>query len=295
MIGMSAEPTPEASAKWEPTLEAHPPVEAVTDTKTVNAAADASQPMPPTLDCPKPPAPSRISLRPGQQIDDFELLRLLGEGSFAQVFLARQISLDRLVALKVAANQGSEARTLASLEHDHIVHVFGEIVDPSHDLRLLYMQYVPGTTLDRLIATLAQKGKGHWHGRTILETIDALTDPPAPLHPAGLRDREMLGEADLIQAVCWLGARLAEALDYAHSRGVLHRDIKPANILVSPYGRGRLQPGLSHRSAGAGQRSSLWRHAGIYGARAPGCICQRAGRSGSGRALRPVRAGHGAL
>src|SRR5262245_51231692 len=43
---------------------------------------------------------------------DFEVLRILGEGSFGKVYLARQISLDRQVALKVTANRGSEARTL---------------------------------------------------------------------------------------------------------------------------------------------------------------------------------------
>jgi serine/threonine protein kinase len=176
-------------------------------------------------------------LKPGVRLADFELVRLLGEGSFAQVFLARQISLERQVALKVTANQGSEARTLASLEHDHIVQVFGEIVDPAHNLRLLYMQYVPGTTLKKIIDLLRARPPHERHGRAILEIIDGLTVPPAALHPAGLRSREMLQEADLIQAMCWIGGRLAEALDYAHKRGVLHRDIKPANILISPYAR----------------------------------------------------------
>ncbi len=42
---------------------------------------------------------------------------------------------------------------------------------------------------------------------------------------------------DDVEATAWFGARLAEALDFAHGHGVLHRDIKPANILVNPYGR----------------------------------------------------------
>src|SRR5262245_36426187 len=97
--------------------------------------------------------PNMISLKPcvlpepGQRIGDFAILEVLGEGSFGKVYLARQLSLERLVALKVTAPRGREAHVLASLEHDHIVHVLSEVVDPEQNLRLLCMQYVPGTTL----------------------------------------------------------------------------------------------------------------------------------------------------
>ena len=67
---------------------------------------------------------------------------------FSRVFLARQLSLDRLVALKVSSAGSQEARTLASLEHDHIIQVFSETIDWSSGQRLLCMQYVAGTTLD---------------------------------------------------------------------------------------------------------------------------------------------------
>src|SRR5579871_5000445 len=90
-------------------------------------------------------------VRVGERLGDFEILQLLGAGSFAQVFLARQLSLGRLVALKVSAHHGSEARTLANLEHDHIVRIFAESVDPERGLRLLCMQYVPGPTLEQVI------------------------------------------------------------------------------------------------------------------------------------------------
>ena len=56
-------------------------------------------------------------IRAGQQIDDFQLLTKLGEGAFAQVFLARQVSMERLVALKISSHQGSEPQTLAQLDH----------------------------------------------------------------------------------------------------------------------------------------------------------------------------------
>ena len=106
----------------------------------------------PDIDAAEPPAHQC-----GERVDDFELVRLLGAGSFGRVFLARQISLNRLVALKITAGQGDEARTLARLEHEHIVGVYSEIVKPQSGLRLLCMQYVPGTTLAHMIEVLQQQ------------------------------------------------------------------------------------------------------------------------------------------
>ena len=133
----------------------------------------STEPAPPF--CP-PVAPAPVKKRdkvgppplfePGQRVDDFEIQRLLGSGAFARVYLARQISLDRLVALKVSANQGTEARTLAHLEHDHIVQVFTETPAPAINLRYLCMQFVPGLTLERIILTLgpARPGGLEWPG-----------------------------------------------------------------------------------------------------------------------------------
>jgi serine/threonine protein kinase len=174
----------------------------------------------------------------GDRVGDFEILSLLGEGGFARVFLARQISLDRQVALKVSPNRGNEARTLASLEHDHIVRVFSETIDVELDMRRMCMQYVPGTTLGRLIDAQHGQPRASWSGPALLAALDAQSGAQHGMFdPASLRDRELIAACDHVQTVCWIGARLAEALAYAHGQGVLHRDIKPANILINPYGR----------------------------------------------------------
>ncbi len=169
---------------------------------------------------------------------------MLGRGAFGMVYLARQMSLDRHVALKVSANRGSEGRTMARLEHQHIVQVFSESVDTDFNQRLLCMQLVPGVSLDRLIGAIHAKWAGRreeglppWTGRELLATIDAAASLPAAFDPSALHDREALAQMDAVEATAWYGSRLSEALNFAHKHGVLHRDIKPANILVNPYGR----------------------------------------------------------
>ncbi|MFM7150515.1 MAG: serine/threonine protein kinase [Gemmataceae bacterium] len=184
----------------------------------------------------EPNGPPELPLN-GERVGDFHLLRELGKGSFARVYLARQVSLDRLVALKVTRGPGEEGQTLAGLEHDHIVRVFSESVLHGRDLRLLCMQYVPGTTLEKLIGQMHGDPASQRDGQMFLDRIDQTVTAPAALDLAALRDREALREMDYLELVCWIGGRLAEALAHAHHLGVLHRDIKPANILVNRYGR----------------------------------------------------------
>jgi serine/threonine protein kinase len=177
------------------------------------------------------------TLAPGERIDDYEVLRLLGSGGFARVYLARQVSLDRLIALKVSRNQGNEARTLARLEHHHIVQVFSELVDAEKNLRLLCMQFVPGVTLARVIAAMVQRPPETWSGHNYLLILDELCTESTAFDLSGLGVRALLESCDHAELTCWIGARLAEALAHAHSQGVIHRDIKPANVLVNRYGR----------------------------------------------------------
>ncbi len=189
---------------------------------------------PAQLPCVPDRADALSRLRVGGRLVDFELLRELGAGSFGRVFLARQISLDRLVALKVTGETSGEARALAALEHDNIVRVFGEQVHPGDGLRLLAMQYVPGTTLGRVLEQLSREATAPWTGRDFLEAVARIAaHGGSPVRPDG----EWLSGCDGVEVACWLGTRLAEALDHAHRQGILHRDVKPSNVLVHPSGR----------------------------------------------------------
>ena len=186
------------------------------------------------------PTVSPTEFKAGQTVDDFDLLARLGKGAFASVFLARQRSMQRLVALKVSADRGNEPQTMAQLEHPHIVRVYDQRRLPERRLRLLYMQYVPGGTLQAVAERVRATPPALRGGSLVVAAVDAALDARGDSPPADAPTRRLLAAASWPEAVGWLGARLAAALDYAHQRGVLHRDIKPANVLVAADGSPKL-------------------------------------------------------
>ena len=176
----------------------------------------------------------------GDSIDDFDLLIELGSGAFAKVFLARQRSMQRLVALKVATDISTEPQTLAQLDHDHIVRVFDQRPIPERKLRLLYMEYVSGGTLQSVIQHVRETPHEQRTGKLLLEAIDKAIQRRGESRPIESSLRNWIAAASWPEAVCRVGAKVARALDHAHRLGVLHRDVKPANILVTAEGSPKL-------------------------------------------------------
>lgn len=176
----------------------------------------------------------------GDKIDDFDVLLKLGQGAFAGVYLARQRSMQRLVALKVSRDKGSEGQTLAQLDHPNIVRVYDQRVLPDRKLRLMYMQHIPGGTLQSVVERVRETPPAARDGRLLLAVVDEHLRARGEEIPTDSPTRRRIAGMTWPQTVCWLGGRLATALEYAHLRGVLHRDIKPANVLLAADGTPKL-------------------------------------------------------
>lgn len=175
----------------------------------------------------------------GSRVGDFDLLTELGSGAFARVFLARQRSMQRMVAVKISADRGTEPQTLAQLDHDYIVRVFDQrLLDTDIDrserrLRLLYMQFLPGGTLLNVLRWVRATPVEERSGQLLLDAVDTAMEEKGEIRPTDSSVRAEIARLSWPETVAWLGRRLAEALDYAAAHGVLHRDVKPANVLLT--------------------------------------------------------------
>ncbi len=154
--------------------------------------------------------------RRNSQIPGYALLSKLGKGAMATVYKARQISLDRIVAIKVLPKKMSdnpefvdrfykEGKAAARLSHNNIVQAIdvGSTPDGYH---YFVMEYIEGKTL-----------------------YDIMQPPP-------YGEGRSFSEAEALDVMI----QMADALAHAHLRGLIHRDVKPKNIILTPQGVAKL-------------------------------------------------------
>ena len=191
---------------------------------------------------------------PVQRLGDFEILREIGRGGMGIVYEARQISLNRKVALKaLSAGLGltekavgrfrREAEAAARLHHTNIVPVYATGEDKG--IHYYAMELIEGPSLDHVIRQL-RKGDAPPSGTPIVAPSSAESVPStptgpyvpaAPGTPSSASSTSTASGNDHFDRIARMVAEVADGLEYAHRLGVIHRDIKPSNLLLSPEGR----------------------------------------------------------
>ncbi|HKI16412.1 MAG TPA: tetratricopeptide repeat protein [Isosphaeraceae bacterium] len=170
----------------------------------------------------------------GDAIGSFVLRRELGRGSFARVFLAEQTDLEnRPVVVKISTRPTREPWLLARARHANIVEIVTHATVNDGDYQLICMPFWGGATLAAVLAVGRKRERRPVSGRDLLADLDSVAAPEYPAVQPTRPAREILAGLSYGQAVAWVVARLAEALDHAFSRDVAHGDIKPSNILLS--------------------------------------------------------------
>lgn len=166
-----------------------------------------------------PAAP--VSGHVSDQVSHFDIIELIGRGGMGEVWKARDRRLGRDVALKfiskdLARNRAArerferEARAAAALNHPNICTVYD--VGESNGQPFLAMELLEGETLEQRLTGNEGNGRAEEEGK---------------------------GEVTVDSLVNW-GIEIADALEAAHSRGIVHSDLKPANLFLTTRGQAKI-------------------------------------------------------
>src|SRR5262245_17514339 len=166
----------------------------------------------------------------------YQLLEELGSGGFSKVWRARDQKLGRDVALKLFHPLMNDAQlestlrrerdALARVHHDGIVRLLDS--GTHEEAQFLAMEYLPGSTLDKVLERLYARGDKARPGRAAVAA--AIGGPPATGEQSWLEDDWHRTAARIMVGVLW-------AVAAAHAHQIHHRDLKPGNILLRPSGR----------------------------------------------------------
>jgi serine/threonine protein kinase len=187
----------------------------------------------------------------GETVGDYKIISLLGTGGMGQVYLAENIQMRKLYALKVLPPHLSddslfidrfrvEARVMADLKHDNIigVHTIGE--DKNKGLYFLVMDYIGSDNSEKRkdnsekLSVISKDSE-----QQITDHGSRITDSGSPDLEDLLKEKKQFDENEVLK----ITKQLCSALDYAHNfrgKGIIHRDLKPSNILLDADGNAHI-------------------------------------------------------
>jgi len=196
-------------------------------------------------------------------LGDYRLIREIGRGGMGIVYEAEQLSLRRRVALKVLPLAAAldprqlqrfqnEARAAASLAHDHIVPVYA--TGSERGIHYYAMQLIDGSTLADVIRELSgerseiggQRSEIGGQRSEVSHQPACAEFPTSDFRPPTSDTRTIAGlltdkcgsrGREFFKRAAALIAGAADALEHAHSLGIVHRDIKPSNLLLDSSGK----------------------------------------------------------
>lgn len=185
----------------------------------------------------------------GQKLGDFEILELIGTGGMGAVFLAKQISLDRQVALKVISDARGircktlerfkrEANLLAKISHPNIVPIYE--VGQHGPYSYFAMEYVNGISLSDILNNIRISNPNI--NASVIFSNFVKSKNITHINISQIKQETPIPVIDkeYIQTISRIIIDIASALDHVHNQGILHRDIKPSNILIDTTGKAKL-------------------------------------------------------
>ncbi|QDT41726.1 Serine/threonine-protein kinase PrkC [Gimesia alba] len=191
----------------------------------------------------------QLSEMMAKPLGDFKIVREVGRGGMATVYEATQLSLGRRVALKVLPFAAAldecqrqrfqiESHAAANLHHTNIVPVYA--VGSERGMHYYAMQLIEGESLSEWVIRQKQELTGEHAAHQRPEEAagsdtGTQTDSTEIVNPS-VSHTDHRAARSWYQTIAKIIAQIAEALDYAHSSGVIHRDIKPANLLIDIKG-----------------------------------------------------------
>lgn len=177
-----------------------------------------------------------------QPLGDFRIVQEIGRGGMGIVYEATQLSLGRRVALKVLPFAAAlderhlqrfrlEAQSAAQLHHNNIVPVYA--VGCDRGTHYYAMQLINGQPVSPdLFDNSGLKRSDSQPGSTLVDARTKANDRTSVTMVHSIQKYK-----DRYRSVAALIAQVADALEYAHSCGVIHRDVKPANLLLDAHGK----------------------------------------------------------